>query len=63
VRRPSGARPYIVRVVPLTSARSALVVIADPEDEPEPAPEALRRIYGLTRAEVQVALGTLKALV
>ncbi len=59
VRRPSGARPYVVRVIPLASGFSALVVIADPEDEPEPAPDALRRIYGLTRTEVQVALRVL----
>lgn len=64
VDRPSGRRPFVVRVIPLThedrpSRRSALVIIADPEREPEPESEALRRLYGLTAAEAQIAIRVL----
>jgi len=34
----------------------ALVLIIDPEDEPEPAAALLRRLYHLTEAEAEVAL-------
>jgi len=33
-----------------------LVLIIDPDDEPEPAAALLRRIYGLTNAEAEIAL-------
>ncbi len=66
VPRPSGRRPYVVRVIPLNSERSVgeespnvLVVIADPEREPEPESEALRSLYGLTKTEADVALRVL----
>jgi DNA-binding CsgD family transcriptional regulator/PAS domain-containing protein len=67
VPRPSGRRPYVVRVVPLNTEMAAgdasptvLFVIADPEREPEPEPDALRRLYGLTTAEALVALRVLR---
>jgi DNA-binding CsgD family transcriptional regulator len=34
----------------------ALVLIIDPDDEPEPTVALLRRLYGLTEAEAEVAL-------
>ena len=35
---------------------TALVLIIDPEHEPEPAAALLRRLHGLTKMEAQVAL-------
>ncbi|BBX15751.1 helix-turn-helix transcriptional regulator [Mycolicibacterium duvalii] len=61
--RPSGRRPYIVHVLP--SYRSsgeqprrpmALVLIVDPEDKPVPPAVLLRKLYGLTRAEAEIAI-------
>jgi DNA-binding CsgD family transcriptional regulator len=62
--RPSGKRPYIIHVLPLhraataetSSDATALVLIIDPEQEPEPAVALLRRLHGLTNTEAQVAL-------
>ncbi|WP_240760929.1 helix-turn-helix transcriptional regulator [Mycolicibacterium sp. CR10] len=61
--RPSGKRPYVVHVLPShrrdadSSGRPmALVLIIDPDDEPQPALALLRRLYHLTEAEAQVAL-------
>jgi DNA-binding CsgD family transcriptional regulator/PAS domain-containing protein len=62
--RPSGKRPYVVHVLPLhhtapdeiSSEARALVLIIDPDQEPEPAAALLRRLYGLTIAEAHVAL-------
>ena len=34
----------------------AVILIIDPEDEPEPATALLRRLYHLTKAETDVAL-------
>jgi DNA-binding CsgD family transcriptional regulator len=66
VRRPSGRRPYVVRVVPLNAealvgeaSPTVLIVIADSEREPEPESEALRRLYGLTKTEAEVTLRVL----
>jgi DNA-binding CsgD family transcriptional regulator/PAS domain-containing protein len=66
VSRPSGKRPYVIRVIPLTPeiaigvvSPTALIVIVDPEKEPEPELEALRRLYGLTDTEAEVALRVL----
>jgi len=66
VSRPSGRRPYVVRVIPLSSGDSfglvsptALVVIVDPEHEPRPDLEVLSGLYGLTKAEAEVALRVL----
>jgi DNA-binding CsgD family transcriptional regulator len=62
--RPSGNRAYVIDVLP-TYRRDAdepprqpmaLVLIIDPEDQPEPAATLLRRLYQLTRAEADVAL-------
>ena len=61
-RRPSGKRPYVIHVLPFQSAPAdaaevrALVVIMDPEQNPEPPPMLLRRLYGFTNAEAEVAL-------
>jgi DNA-binding CsgD family transcriptional regulator len=62
--RPSGKRPYVIHVLPAHRRNAdeplrqpmALVLIIDPEDEPEPAAALLRRLYRLTEAEAEVAL-------
>ena len=62
--RPSGKRPYVIHVLPLTaaedpSAARALMTIIDPEQEPEPPKMLIRRLFGLTNAEADVALRVL----
>ena len=60
--RVSGKRSYVVHVMPFTSASSedreprALVIVVDPARHPEPTNDLLRRVYGLTRAEAEIAL-------
>lgn len=62
--RPSGKRPYVIHVLPSNRRDDdqplrqpmAMVLIIDPEDEPEPTAALLRRLYHLTEAEAQVAL-------
>lgn len=61
--RPSGRRPYIVHVLPVEAnsfatlhSGRAMVIIVDPERQPEPPAILLRRLYGLTKAEAEVAL-------
>lgn len=59
--RPSGKRPYVVHVVPAhvsepPTRAAALVLIIDPEDEPDPTAAVLKRLYHLTHAEADVAL-------
>ena len=60
--RPSGKRPYVIHVLPLAaktddpSAAKALLMIIDPEQEPEPPKMLIRRLFGLTNAEADVAL-------
>jgi DNA-binding CsgD family transcriptional regulator len=62
--RPSGKRPYVIHVLPLHRAgidevlrqETALVVIIDLDHEPRSAAMILRRLYGLTNAEAEVAL-------
>jgi DNA-binding CsgD family transcriptional regulator len=59
--RPSGKRPYVVHVLPLAnaedpSAARALVMIIDPEQDVEPPKMLMRRLFGLTNAEAEVAL-------
>lgn len=60
--RPSGKRPYVIHVQPLTtpaeepSAAKALVLIIDPEQDTEPPKVLLRRLFGLTNAEADIAL-------
>lgn len=61
--RTSGRRPYIVHVVPIDPNYIAapqngrvMIIIVDPEHQPEPPAALVRRLYGLTRSETQVAL-------
>ncbi|OHV06533.1 hypothetical protein BKN37_01870 [Mycobacterium talmoniae] len=60
--RRSGSHPYLVDVVPLTAAtepespRRAMIVIVDPDDQPDPPAAVLRQVYGLTPGEADVAL-------
>jgi DNA-binding CsgD family transcriptional regulator/PAS domain-containing protein len=62
--RPSGIRPYVIHVLPLhhmatdetSSDARALVLIIDPEQEPEPAGALVRSLYGLTMTEADVAV-------
>jgi DNA-binding CsgD family transcriptional regulator len=62
--RPSGKRPYILHVLPSRRHLSdepapramALLLVIDPENEPEPALTMLRRLYRLTETEADVAL-------
>ncbi|MGY0500444.1 helix-turn-helix transcriptional regulator [Nocardia sp. FBN12] len=67
VARPSGKRSLILRISPLDTHSgngqwpgAALVVITDPDHEPTPDPGVLHELYGLTEAEVSVALGVLR---
>jgi DNA-binding CsgD family transcriptional regulator len=58
-QRLSGGRPYVVHVTPFTardnrSAR-ALVVVVDPNDDSRPSADLLRKLFGLTIAEADVA--------
>jgi DNA-binding CsgD family transcriptional regulator len=65
-RRPSGKRPYVIHVLPFStatekmSAPRALVVLVDPEQQPEPPTRLLTRVYGLTNAEADVAVRVLR---
>jgi DNA-binding CsgD family transcriptional regulator/PAS domain-containing protein len=62
--RPSGKRPYVIHVLPLHRTWSgemprearASVLIIDPEQESEPSATLLRRLFGLTRSEAEVAV-------
>lgn len=66
--RPSGMRAYAVYVAPLSrevtglgsSKATALVLIVDPMRESEPVAAILRRLYGLTNMEAEVALRILR---
>jgi DNA-binding CsgD family transcriptional regulator len=63
--RPSGKRAYVVHVLPLTtgedpSAARALVMIIDPEQDADPPKVLIRRLFGLTNAEADVALRVLR---
>lgn len=57
--RPSGKRPYVIHVLPVEaddhSPTRALVMIIDPELEPELPKMLIRRLFGLTNAEAEVA--------
>ena len=63
-RRPSGKHAYVIHIVPLhltetdetVCAARALVVVIDPEDQHVPAGALLRRLYGLTKGEAEVAV-------
>lgn len=62
--RRSGRRAYVIHVLPLhhtatdetSSDAKALVLIVDPDQEPERAAALLRRLYGLTTTEADVAV-------
>jgi DNA-binding CsgD family transcriptional regulator len=59
VSRPSGRRPFVLRVVPLcrgSGASSALVTLLDLEREPRGSATVLRELFGLTSTEAEVAL-------
>jgi len=64
--RPSGKRPYVIHVLPFSPPREdvseprALVVLIDPDRQPEPAASLLRRVYRLTNAEADIALRVLR---
>jgi DNA-binding CsgD family transcriptional regulator len=66
--RPSGKRSYVVHVLPFEPAERevararALMVIMDPEQNPEPPALLLRRLYGLTKAEAEVAVRVLRGV-
>ncbi|MCV7132304.1 helix-turn-helix transcriptional regulator [Mycobacterium hodleri] len=59
-------RPYVIHVVPFTSVPPdrrqprALVIVVDPERQAEPHRDMLIRLFGLTRAEAEVALRVLR---
>lgn len=65
-QRRSGKRPYIVHVSPFTTCEQriprALVVILDPDAAREPPATMLRRLFGLTDAEADVALRVSRGL-
>src|SRR5262245_417698 len=60
--RPSLHRPLAVLVTPFRIARNAMqsrqpavaVLVSDPEDKPQPAPELLAQLYGLTAREADL---------
>ncbi|MGB2918881.1 MAG: helix-turn-helix transcriptional regulator, partial [Mycobacterium sp.] len=58
VRRTADPGPLVVHVTPFPGhgGPCALIVIVDPGKVPEPSPEMLRRLFGLTAAEAAVAL-------
>ena len=63
--RLEGRRPYVIHVLPLAtpehpSAARALVIIIDPEQQTEPPKMLLRRLFGLTNAEADVALRVMR---
>jgi len=64
--RTAELRPYVIHVVPFASAPSdrpqprALVIVVDPERQAEPHRDLLIRLFGLTRAEAEVALRVLR---
>jgi DNA-binding CsgD family transcriptional regulator len=56
--RASEARPFVVHVTPFGAdgAARALVVVVDPDAHPDPTADLLRSLFGLTKAEADVAL-------
>jgi DNA-binding CsgD family transcriptional regulator/PAS domain-containing protein len=60
--RRDGRRPLVLHVFPFTTQRGehcaprALVVVVDPERRTEPTAPMLRRLFGLTHAEADVAI-------
>ncbi|WP_280232312.1 helix-turn-helix transcriptional regulator [Nocardia cyriacigeorgica] len=68
ITRPSGKRPLVVRVSPLDDLtgdgpprhRAVLLLVIDPDHDPEPQPTTLHDLYGLTDAETLVAMGVMR---
>ncbi len=63
--RPSKKRPYVIHALPLPiteafSAARALVMIIDPEQGTEPPKMLIRRLFGLTNAQADVALRVMR---
>ena len=64
VPRPSGKRPYQLSVVPMPKWQTlwashppaATVIVADPEAAPELPPDLLKRLYGLSPREAELAI-------
>lgn len=61
--RPSGEQAYVTHVFPFPASGHrdgaqprALIVIADPASRPQPPKEMLRKLFGLTNGESDVAL-------
>jgi DNA-binding CsgD family transcriptional regulator len=60
----TGPRPYAVLVAPVPeraallslAGPAAVVLLTDPDHAPETPAQLLRRVYGLTRKEAQLAL-------
>lgn len=60
----AGPRPYAVLIAPVSeraaqlslSGPAAIVLLTDPDHAPETPAQLLRRVYGLTRKEAQLAL-------
>ena len=65
-RRPSGRRPYVIHILPFSRPTPerpeprALLLIIDPEQQPEPSADLLHRLYGMTKAEAAVAIRLLQ---
>jgi DNA-binding CsgD family transcriptional regulator len=66
VPRSDGRRDYVLRSIPIgvggvadAPPHTAVIIIVDPESEPVPDSDALRRLYGLTKTEAEVALRVL----
>lgn len=58
IQRPSLKRPLIALVMPLHLkgwSREAVIFVADTEDQPLPTPEAIGKLFGLSRAESRIA--------
>jgi DNA-binding CsgD family transcriptional regulator len=61
VSRPSLLRPLTLLIAPIRMQHAfvqkpvAVVFVSDPEREPEAVPEMLKRLYGLTTREAEVA--------
>lgn len=63
--RPTGKRPYVIHVQPISGPASAasgtaLITIVDPEHACEPPKSLLQRIFQLTNTEAEVALRVLR---
>jgi DNA-binding CsgD family transcriptional regulator/PAS domain-containing protein len=59
--RPSGARAFVIHVLPLHTLEEpgrprAMVVLINPAREPEPSAALLQQLFQLTRTEADVAL-------